>query len=178
VTNAAGLPEYRWYRSDPRIAIRFSSLLFLYATMQVLDDLLIGLKRFQNAVRWKYHWMGQKGKDEVGDMDEDSSTASIESFQIDDPGLGSGVVPKESKSTGPRADDKTGAFLKDVTETLLNSQRGDKWENFGLGRMGRSQGVADRLKHSDCYIQLKTFIHLTNGVVSDLKLNAYVLGLN
>jgi len=77
---------------------------------------------------------------------------TIASFQIDDPGLGSGVVPKGSKSAGPRADDKTEAFLKDVTETLLDSQRGDKWKDFGSDRMGRLQGLADRSKHSDCVV--------------------------
>jgi len=38
---------------------------------QVSGDSLVGLRRSQNAVRWKCHWMGQEGKDEVDDMDED-----------------------------------------------------------------------------------------------------------
>jgi len=90
--------------------------------------------RPQGAAWRECHWAGQGG-DGVGDMGGDSSTVSIERSQIDDPGLGPGVAPEGGRSAGPRADDKAGAPLEDVTGALLGSQRGEEWG--ALARAGR-----------------------------------------
>ena len=76
---------------------------------QVLGDVLVGLGRFKNAVRWRYFWNERKSQSTSepdslsNDDDSDDSGASIDDVDVvfsskdDIGGLGTGLRPSKAK---------------------------------------------------------------------------------
>ena len=86
----------------------------------VLSDLLIGLKRFRNAIRWKAFF--QEKADEasnktvkVKEIAEDKSTSTSESKGS----LNTKMKPSNKSKNAPVASKNVEAFLKEVEITLI-----------------------------------------------------------
>ena len=97
---------------------------------QVLADLLIGLKRFRNAVRWKEFFFLEKLK-KLKEKNL-SPTSTINNFdfnedeeKIEEEGLGTNLKSNYVKSA-PKGSDKTEAFLRDIERTLLQELETNK----------------------------------------------------
>ena len=94
---------------------------------KTLEDLLIGLKRFRNSVRWKWFFMEVKRKE----LEQKSPTSTKHTQQsnfvltqeteedlIVNLGLETGVKPKQRFTQAPQASLQVEAFLKDVTRSF------------------------------------------------------------
>ena len=89
--------------------------------MNVLSDLLIGLKRFRNAIRWKAFFQ-EKAEEEnnktvkrTKELAEDKSTSTSESKGS----LNTKMKPSNKSKYAPMASRKVEAFLKEVETTLI-----------------------------------------------------------
>ena len=90
----------------------------------VLGDLLIGLKRFRNVVRWKAFF--QEKADEQSNSKsrtEENSTIANENnstiTSISREGLNTNLKAKNKSSNAPIASKQVEAFLKDIETTLI-----------------------------------------------------------
>ena len=90
----------------------------------VLGDLLIGLKRFRNVVRWKAFFQekadeqsNSKGRNEKNSKiaNEDNSTTE----SISKEGLNTNLKAKNKSSNAHIASKQVEAFLKDIETTLI-----------------------------------------------------------
>ena len=93
---------------------------------QVLGDLLIGLKRFRNAVRWKEFFRLEKIKKLRKNLsptstitDFDFEDAEEDNFEPKDEGLGTRLKPNFTTSA-PRGSDTLETFLRDLERKLLS----------------------------------------------------------
>ena len=90
---------------------------------QVLADLLIGLKRFRNVVRWKEFFLLEKVKKLKAQNLSPTSTINDFNFDeeekiVEDEGLNTKLQSKFIKSA-PKGTDGTEAFLRETERTLL-----------------------------------------------------------
>jgi hypothetical protein len=97
---------------------------------QVLGDVLVGLGRFKNAVRWRYFWTERKSQSIYVEDSHSSGTYSEESsnssYDItlpyvnrgDTGGLGTGLRVSKAKQA-PQASPDVEAFLREVDRAIL-----------------------------------------------------------
>jgi hypothetical protein len=92
---------------------------------QVLQDLLIGIKRFKYAVRWKWFWMEKARMEKEGILENKvRSTKLKERFEQNEPikevqGLGTGLKRTSTANLAPMASPQVEVFLNVVAEQLL-----------------------------------------------------------
>jgi hypothetical protein len=90
---------------------------------QILQDLLIGIKRFKNAVRWKWFWMEKARMEKEGTLGYKGAGSSelkdiikqnepIEEAQ----GLGTGLKRTSTANSAPTASPQVEVFLDEVAE--------------------------------------------------------------
>ena len=86
----------------------------------VLSDLLIGLKRFRNAIRWKAFFQERADEEnnktiKVKEIAEDKSTSTSKSKGS----LNTKMKPSNKSKNAPVASKNVEAFLKEVEITLI-----------------------------------------------------------
>jgi len=93
---------------------------------QIQQNLLVGLKRFRNSVRWKFYWLEEERKREEGkpylDGEADSKKEILKPeprFDKGSEGLGTGLKKPNTANSVPMASKEVEAFLDDVVHTLL-----------------------------------------------------------
>ena len=101
---------------------------------QVLQDLLIGIKRFKNTVRWKWFWIEKARLENERTLGNkgDGSTKMKEISEQEEPtqeaqGLGTGLKRTSTANSVPTASPQVEVFLDEVAERLLTEL--DKSEN-------------------------------------------------
>jgi hypothetical protein len=101
---------------------------------QVLQDLLIGIKRFKNTVRWKWFWIEKARLENERTLGNkgDGSTEIKEISEQEEPthgaqGLGTGLKRTSTANSVPTASPQVEVFLDEVAERLLTEL--DKSEN-------------------------------------------------
>ena len=103
---------------------------------QILSDLLIGLKRFRNVVRWKHFFAEKKRKEEELKNSPLSQPAFNNKFsfeteenenarQTNPEGLKSGLKPANQTQNAPIGSPETESFLKELEETLIKQVMDD-----------------------------------------------------
>ena len=89
----------------------------------VISDLLIGLKRFRNATRWKaFFHENRKGDDNKNDnnynkKNDESISSSLEIAS--ERGLNTNLKPTNMSNNAPIASNEVESFLKEVETTLI-----------------------------------------------------------
>ena len=97
---------------------------------QILSDLLIGLKRFRNVVRWKHFFAEKKRKEEELKNSPLSQPAFNNKFSFEteenenarkanSEGLKSGLKPENQTQNDPIRSLETESFLKELGDTLI-----------------------------------------------------------
>jgi hypothetical protein len=101
---------------------------------QILQDVLIGLKRFRNTVRWKWFWLEEarkkkrfRGKSafieneiEGGEKEEDIDDLATDIGTDVEGGLGTKLRKPNNADSAPYASKEVETFLDDVVETILH----------------------------------------------------------
>ena len=90
----------------------------------VLGDLLIGLKRFRNAVRWKAFFQEREegtrtNEEEVRENPEEPKPAKTCRVRDLNKGLCTNLKPQNRSKMAPIASDNVESFIKEVERTLL-----------------------------------------------------------
>ena len=90
---------------------------------QITEDLLLGLKRFKNAARWKEFWRNQKIRQleqENQQCDQnDSKLESTSKMKVTHAGLGTGLKPENAEKVAPKGSDNLEKFLRRLETTLI-----------------------------------------------------------
>jgi len=95
---------------------------------QIKHNVLVGLKRFCNLVRWKFYWLEEerKRKDEGKlALEEEPESREIEVPTMEpcigrgSEGLGTGLRKPNTANSVPIASKDVEAFLDDLVHTLL-----------------------------------------------------------
>jgi hypothetical protein len=135
---------------------------------QVLQDLLIGIKRFKNAVRWKWFWIEKARLENERTLGNkgDGSTEIKEISKQEEPtqeaqGLGTGLKRMSTANSALTASPQVEVFLDEVAERLLTEL--DKSEN---------QPETSKAKEIR-RLEAKLKEHLNTMVIPTYKTNSY-----
>ena len=151
---------------------------------QILSDLLIGLKRFRNVVRWKHFFAEKKRKEEELKNSPLSQPAFNNKFsceteenenarQTNPEGLKSGLKPANQTQNAPIGSPKTESFLKELEETLVKQVMDDTFTKNARDENIRM--VLDDLRQSN---EVVVSMDKTNSikVVKTVKYEKWVNG--
>ena len=137
---------------------------FVYAPKkeQVISDLIIGLKRFRNSVRWKWFFQEEKRKknelknsllnksaydrDKIfNDNDEENESPT----SIRQEGLKSGLAPVKTTQDAPIGSPEVEGFLKEVEIKLIDQINKEDFSNVKNNRDRTIDTLLERLRRSN-----------------------------
>jgi hypothetical protein len=135
---------------------------------QILQDLLFGIKRFKNAVRWKWFWMEKARMEKEGTLGNKGTggTKLKDIIEQDEPieeiqGLGTGLKRMSTANLAPMASPQVEVFLDEVAERLLTE-------------LDKSEGQPEMNKVKEIhFLEAKLKEHLDRVMIPTDKTNSF-----
>jgi len=127
----------------------------------ILTDVINGLRRFKDAVRWKaFHKYLQEEKDKENQSSTHNTTHNTQEEEVQqqthNPGLKTNLKPTKINLSAPRADDEIEGFLQQLEEELL-TQALDKVDTKGCNKKSHQiKSLQQKLRNHDDLVVVPT----------------------